>query len=148
MHDRIAPGEGPARLRHRPGCPAHRLHASADVDARVSSGDGPGCLHDRLETAAAEPVDGRPGDLRREARKQERHPGHVAVVLACLVTAPEVDVANVGGRDAGSFQGGGEHHRREVVGPDRRERPPVPADGGPHGFDDPCLGHCLFQVLR
>ena len=64
-------------------------------------------------TAACHAV--RAGDGVGEAREQHRHPCDVAIVLARLVRAAQVDVLDLRGRDAGPLHRGGDRVRREVV---------------------------------
>ena len=94
---------------------------------------------DRLEARAAQPVDGQPADLDREAGQQHGHPRDVAVVLAGLVGAAEDDVLDEGRVEAGAIDDGAQDGRGEVVGADGRERAAVAADRRPDGLDDPGL---------
>jgi hypothetical protein len=99
---------------------------------------------DRPEAQSA--VDGNPGHRLGEPGEQGGHAGHVAVVLAGLVSGPEVDVLDlVAGYSAPGHgllydQGG------EVVRPFPGQRPPIAADRGAHGRHDdgrgaPPAGH-------
>jgi hypothetical protein len=91
----------------------------------------------RLEARAAQAVDGGASDLLREACQEERHPGHVAVVLSGLVGAPHVDVLHLFWWDAGSLHECLENQSAKVVGTDRTKRATVPSDGGAYRADDP-----------
>ena len=68
-----------------------------------------------------------------------RHPRDVAVVLAGLVGAAEDHVLDQRRVDAGAIDHGAQHERRQVVGPDGRERAAVAPDRRAHGLDDPRL---------
>jgi hypothetical protein len=57
-------------LEHHVRRPAHRLDAAGDEDVAVADGDGVGGRVDRLQAAAAQPVDRQPADLDRQPRKQ------------------------------------------------------------------------------
>ena len=101
---------------------------------------------DRLQARPAQPVDGQPADLDREAGQQDGHPGDVAVVLAGLVRAAEDHVLDQAGVDAGAVDDGPKHQRGEVVGPDAGERPAVAADRGTDRLDDPGLAEGSVRV--
>ena len=117
----------------------HRFDAAADEHVTVADGDRVGRRVDRLETRAAQPVDGLPADLDREAGEQQRHPGHVAVVLAGLVRAAEDDVLDERRVDARAIDHRAQDRGGEIVGSDARKRTPIAADRGAHGLDDPGL---------
>src|SRR6516164_2184099 len=57
----------------------------------ISPADGASSRADRIKARGAKPIDGLAGNRLRQARKQERHPRDVAVVLAGLVGAAEID---------------------------------------------------------
>src|ERR1700738_1281828 len=70
-----------------------------------------------ITTGARVPMERRAGNLSRPPRQQQRHPRHVAVVLAGLVGAAEIDLVDLGPVELGMprYQGldrGG----RQVVG--------------------------------
>ena len=94
---------------------------------------------DRLQPRAAQPVDGQPAHLDREAGQQDRHAGDVAVVLAGLVGAAEDHVLDEGRVERGALDDGAQHGGGHVVGADRGERTAVAADRGPHRGHDPRL---------
>ena len=87
----------------------------------------------------AQPVDGQPADLDRQAGQQHGHPGDVAVVLAGLVGAAEDDVLDEAGIDAGPVDDRAQHGRRQVVRPHGGQGPAVPPDRRADGLDDPGL---------
>ncbi len=117
--------------------PGHRLDAAADEHVAVADLDGVGRRVDRLEPAAAQPVDRQAADLDREAGQQDRHAGDVPVILAGLVGAAEDHVLDEGRVDAGAVDDGPQDDRRQVVGSDGCQRAAVAADRGPDGLDDP-----------
>ena len=65
-----------------PRGPAHRLRPAGEVEIALAEPDRAAGLVDRLQPGGAEPVDGYPRDLDRQAGEQRGHPGDVAVVLA------------------------------------------------------------------
>ena len=133
------PGAG--RLGHHVRRPGHRFHAAADEHVAVADGDRVRGRVDRLQPGPAQPIDGQPADLDREAGQQHGHPRHVAVVLARLVRAAEDHVLDQRRVDAGAVDDGPQHERGEVVRADARERPAVAADRRPDGLDDPGLAN-------
>src|SRR6185312_8150368 len=76
-----------------------------------------------------------------EAGEQDGHAGDVAVVLAGLVGAAQVDVVDVGGVDADTLDGGRDGDRGQVVGAHAGERPAVAADRRAHRRDDDRPAH-------
>ena len=126
------------RLQHREGSARHRLDAAGHEDVAVADGDGVGRGVDRLEAAAAEPVDREPADLDREARQKERHPGDIAVVLARPVRAAEDHVLDQPpGRSRSVPRSRASDDRREVVGANGGQGAAVAPDGRPDRIDDP-----------
>ena len=102
--------------------PGHRLDAAADEHVAVADCDGVGRRVDRLQPAAAQPVDGQPADLDRQAGQEDGHPRDIAVVLAGLIGAAEDDVLDARGVDARAIDDGPQD-----------ERPPGRRDGRPRG---------------
>ncbi len=84
---------------------------------------------------------GRPGE-------EERHPRHVAVVLARLVGAAEDDVLDDRRVDPGPVDERPDDEGREVVRADRGERAAVPPDRRADGVDDPGIAERAGQVAR
>src|SRR3989441_12996218 len=84
-----------------------------------------------------------------EAREQQGHPRHVAVVLPRLVGAAQDDVIDRGGGDLRPLDDGLDGDRREVIRADVSERNAVFSHGGsqsrtnecvePSGLMPPCL---------
>ena len=89
---------------------------------------------DRLHPGAAESVDGLTRDGDREARTQERHTRHVAVVLACLIDTAEQDVVDRRGVDTGAFDQG-------FDGEGGSQPPAVTPDRSPYRVYDPRFTH-------
>ena len=71
------------------------------------------------------------GDRVRQPREQRTHARDVAVVLACLVGAAEVDVLDRGAVDPGALDRSRDRDSGEVVRPHSRERAAVPPDRRP-----------------
>ena len=101
---------------------------------------------DRLEAGAAQPVDGLPADLDREAGDQQRHPGDVAVVLAGLVRAAEDDVLDQRWVDARAIDDGAQDGCGEIVRSDSGQRAAVAADRGADGLDDPGFAERAVRI--
>ena len=68
--------------------------------------------------------------------RRARHPRDVAVVLARLVGAAEVDVLDLACVDARALHGGRDHLAGQVVRPHARERAAVTPDGRAHCRED------------
>ena len=94
-----------------------------------------------LRPGRAEPVDGHARDRLRQPREQRGHARDVAVVLAGLVRAAEVDVFDLAGGDSGARDRLCDHERREVVRPHARKRAAVAADGRANGGEDDRAAH-------
>jgi hypothetical protein len=71
-----------------------------------------------------------------QTREQDGHAGYVAVVLAGLVCAAEVDVLDLLGRHAGTVDRFPDDERRQIVRPDPGQRSAVPPDRRSHAGDD------------
>src|SRR5207248_1310697 len=84
---------------------------------------------DGLEAGGAEAVDGDAAHFDGKASEEDGHAGHVAVVLASLVSAAEDDVLDAGGIDAGAGDKLFDDEGGEVVGADVFERASVAAHG-------------------
>src|SRR5215212_5006169 len=68
-------------------------------------------------------------------------PATVAVVLAGLVSAPEIDVFHLTGLDTGSLHEGRECHGAQVVRPYGAQGAPVASYRGAHATHDPGFLH-------
>ena len=125
--------------------PGHRLDTAADEHVAVVDLNGMRGRVDRLEPAPAQPVDGQPGDLDREAGQQQGHSGDVAVVFAGLVGAAEDDVFDQGRVDPGPIDHRAQHGRGEVVRSNRVKSPAVPTDRRSGGRDDPRIPEAAIE---
>ena len=131
-------------LGHDEGRAGHALDAAGDGEFRLARLDRTSRAADRIHAGAAEPVDGDARHRLGQAREQRRHAGDVAVVLARLVGAAELDVVHprpVDARVARHQRGDG--HCAEIVGPNGGERTAEAPDGGPLSVADEGLGHGL-----
>ena len=104
----------------------------------------------RRQPGTAQPVDGDARDLLRETGQEQAHPGDVAVVLAGLVGAAEVDVLDLrGGTLVRSARAS--RTRRQVVGTDGAQGAAVAADRGADrprsGFFGPAVAHASPLIL-
>ena len=87
-----------------------------------------------------------PGDLDGQSGQQQRHAGHVAVVLAGLVGAAEDHVVDEAGSMPARSTTARSDGRGEVVRAHARERAAVAPDRRAHGVDDPGLAELPMQV--
>ena len=125
---------GPGQHERRP---AHGLDAAGHGHVADAAPQPGGDLVDGFQAGAAQPVDGGAAHLDGEAGQQGGHAGHVAVVLPGLVGAAEDDVLDGVGREGRvAVEQGPEGGGGEVVGPDTRQRSPVPPDRSTAGVDD------------
>ncbi len=134
--------EGGGRLADDERRPAHALHPARDDQVGLPGPDLPGPDGHRVRPRPAQPVDGRPGHLHRQPGQQHRHPGHVPVVLARLVGAPEDHVVDrppvhrrQPPRQRPHDMGG------QVVRPDPGQHPAIPPERRPHPIDQIRLTH-------
>ena len=86
------------RLEHDVGRPCHALHAAREDQRGLVGPDRVGGARHGLKTRAAESIHRLARHLHREAGEQQRHSGHVPVVLARLIGAAEDDVVDPAGR--------------------------------------------------
>ncbi len=69
-----------------------------------------------------------PATVSGKPAKQDSHARDVAVVLARLIGAAEVDIVDRAGLDTRALDGSRDRDRREVVRPHVSQRPAVAAD--------------------
>src|SRR5207247_9523670 len=98
----VAAGEPVLRIAEDERRAAHRLDAPGDIEVTLAGGNRVTGRDDRGEAGGAKPVDGHTRDRIRQPGKQRGHPGDIAVVLARLVRAAEVDLPGLGRFDAGA----------------------------------------------
>jgi len=97
-----------------------------------------------IEPGGTEAVERRARNCFRQARQQQRHPRHIAVVLAGLIGAAEIDLIDLGPvelrvpRHQRLDRGGG-----QIVGAHFCQRAAEAADRSSHGIADKYIGHCL-----
>jgi hypothetical protein len=115
VHGLRSPRERLRHLGQDVGGTGHAFHPARQEEVAVAGFDLAGRRHDRLEAGAAQPVDRGPGHLDRQAGQQNRHPGHVPVVLARLVGSPKVDVLDARRIEVDPPHGFGHHQRRQVI---------------------------------
>ena len=114
----------------------HRLDAAGHEQVAVAGGDRVAGADDGGEPGGAETVHGHTGNRLGEPRQERRHAGDIAVVLAGLVGAAEVDVFDRARVDAGALDGGRDREGGKVVGPRPRQRAAVAADRRADGGED------------
>ena len=137
----VAPREGGVGLRGDERRPTHRLDAARDDDVGVAGEDGMARGDDGREPRSAQPIERDAGDRVRKPGEQRSHAGDVAVVLAGLVGAAEVDVVDGRALQARALDRGSDRDPCEVVGTDGGERTAVPADRRAHRGDDDGARH-------
>ena len=74
-------------LAHHERRTRHAFDTAGDHERCFSAFDGARGDGDGIHARAAQPIDGRPRDLVRHSREQQRHARHVAVIFAGLVGA-------------------------------------------------------------
>ncbi len=94
VHDASLARERLGRPRHDKRRPGHRLDPAGDADIGVPGRDRPRGRANRLHARTAQPVHRGTRHLDRQAGQQHAHPGHVPVVLTCLVGRAPVHVVN------------------------------------------------------
>ena len=129
----------PAVRAHRDA--RHHLHARGDDQVELARPDRRRRVEVRLHRRAALTVDGRPGHGLGPAGDHRHHPADVPALLADLRHAAELHVLDLARIDLIALQEPVQHLRRELVAPDRRERPVLPADRRPNGVDDQSVRH-------
>ena len=110
----------PARKRrvglgHRERRARHRLDAAGDEEIAVARDHRVTGRHHGCEPRRAEPVHRDAGDRLGQAREQHGHSGDVAVVLARLVRAAEVDVLDLVAARTGALDRSRDRRRGEIV---------------------------------
>src|SRR5665213_454915 len=98
---------------------------------------------ERLEPAAAEPVQRGPGDARRQAREQRRHPPDVAAVLTGLIGGSPEHIVDECRIDAGPRDERPDRMRPQVIGSDGGKGPAVPPHRRTHRIDDNSFRHII-----
>src|SRR5665213_2015966 len=97
---------------------------------------------DRVEPGSAEPVERLAGNRVRHAGQQQRHARHVAVVLAGLVGAAEIDFIDLGPIEIGMPRHQGlDRGGAQIVGTHLGQRTAETADRGPHGITNKYITH-------
>ena len=94
----------------------HVLEAADDLHVFGTGEDRVRRLGERLQTAAAESIDGRPARLDGDARHQADRAGDVQPLLALLLRVAEHDVFDRGRVDAGPLDERADDGDGEVVG--------------------------------
>ena len=117
-------GKALSRLADHERRAAHRLDAAGDEEVAVARGDRVAGGDDGREPGRAEPVDGHARDRLGQPREQRGHPRDVAVVLARLVRAAEVDVLDLGRVHARALDRRGDHLAARSSGRTPESAPP------------------------
>ena len=125
----------------RIGRARHAFHATGNENLAFASADGARRHVDRAQTGSAQPVDGDTGRGNRQAGQQQCHAGHVAVILASLVGAAQVNFFNQRSIKPGAGQQRSQYMGSQVVGADFSQHAAQCADGGAHSINDNNFGH-------
>ncbi len=111
-------------------CPGHALDPAGDHHVGLAEGTGPRRLAQRFEPGCTEAVYGYARYRGRQAREQRGHARDVAVVLARLIGAAEVDVVDGGGVELRmTLQQAPDRQRGEIVGAYRAQATAKSAEG-------------------
>ena len=148
VHRPVAAREGGVRLRGHERRAAHRLDAAGHEQVAVAGGDRVAGADDGREAGRAEPIHGHSRNRVGQPREQRRHPGDVAVVLARLVRAAEVDVLDLRRVDAGALDRRGHRERRQVVRPHSCQAAAVAPDRRPHRREHDRAAHAGGSSAR
>src|SRR5262249_62412638 len=111
-------------------------------EIHFAAADGARCVAARVQARRAQPVDGDAGHRVRQPGQEQRHARDIAVVLAGLVGAAEIDVIEP--RPIGLAVAGDQRldrHRGEIVGAYLGERAAVAADRRARPLADEDLPH-------
>ena len=119
----------------------HALHAAGDEDFAFAAPDRPRRLVHCGKAAGAKTVDCDPRHLLRQSGQQRGHAGDIAVVLARLIGAAEIDLLDLRRIDSRPRDRLADNERRQVIRPHRRQRAANPADGRSHCADNYDFGH-------
>ena len=137
----VAAGERLCVLAHDERGAAHRFDATGHHQLGFARANRLAGADDSGEPRRAQPVDRHSRDLLGQPGEQQRHASHVAIVLAGLVGAAEVDLLDRGRVEAGqALDGAAQRDRGEIVRSDVRERASVAPHGGAHGGEDHGVG--------
>ena len=138
-------------LAHDQRSASHGLNAPCDRELGFAATDGARGIADRIESRGAQPVHGHPWHAIRDAGQEQRHAGHVAIVLARLVGAAEHHLIELGPVDVGmALDQGPDRDGGKVIGAHTRERAAIAPDGGAHRIADENLArfaHALILAL-
>jgi hypothetical protein len=129
-------------LRHREWRAAHRLDTPGNEEIAVPSRNGMARGNDCGQPGRAEPIHGHARNVLGQASKQDGHARDVAVVLAGLIRAAEVDVFDLAGIDTGAADRLPDDARSEIVGSHIGECAAVAPDRRAHTGEDDGTTHC------
>src|SRR5208337_4427506 len=135
------------RLAHDERRARHAFDAAGDQECRLATLDRARANADGVHARSAQAVDRRPGNLLRQAREQQRHARHVAIVLARLVGAAVYDVVDRGPVDSRiTLDQCSDRHRGEVIGAYRRQAATVAAERCAHRVANEDFLHVSLPV--
>jgi hypothetical protein len=129
------------RFGNRPRRSAHALHPASHKHISLSTPDRAGRLVDSLQSRGTEPIHGHPGHAEGQASQQERHAGHIAVVLTRLIGATQIhifDEIRLNSRAGHDFF---DDQRGQVIGSNRSQRSAMPAHRRAYRLNDNGFSH-------
>ncbi len=118
------------------------LDAAGNREIDFARADRPARGTDRVEAGGTEAIEGLAGNQFRNACQQQRHPRHVAVVLAGLVGAAEEHLIDLRPVEIGMLcHQSLDRNGRQIVGAHFCERAAETADRGPDGIANEHITH-------
>ena len=140
--DGVDPAEGAVGLGDDERGAAHGLDSAGDHQTGFTGLDGARRGAERVEPGAAQAVDGRSGNVERQAGEQQGHARDVAVVFAGLVGTAVDDVGHGGPVDRGiAFHQRLERDGAEVVGAYGGQGSGIAPERGTDGVANVGLAH-------
>ena len=111
------------------------LDAAGNGELGLAASNGARRIADGIEPGCAQPVDGDPRNGFGQARQQQRHARHVAIVLAGLIGAAEHDLVERRPVDLGmALDERPDGHGGEIVGTHLGKRAAIAADRRAHAI--------------
>src|SRR5215467_9617102 len=119
--------------RWKASCALPMTNGARDGKFRLAAANGARGIADGIEAGGAKPIDGDAGDAVGQAREQERHARHVAIVFARLIGAAEHDLVERRPVELGMARNERpDRNGGEIVGAYLGERAAIAPDRGSH----------------
>jgi hypothetical protein len=139
--------EAALRFERRERRARHRLDPARENEVGLAEANLAGGLDRRLQAGRAEPVDRQARHRRGQAREQGGHARDVAVVLARLVRAAQVDLLDARGVQLVALDGGSDHAGGQIVRAHAGEDAAVAADRRAQSVDNHGFPHLDERTL-